>query len=196
MHQLVYDQDRKAFTEDLKRSIGELEDIIGQKILAYRAPGFSIRKSEKWAIQTLIEHGIKIDSSIFPTKRGHGGYVGFPSRKPCLISLNGAVIKEFPVSTYRFLGSDIVYAGGGYFRLFPYAAIKRMAIGSDYTMTYFHPRDFDPQQPIVAGLSLLRKFKSYYGLQAAFEKLKFLLSDFSFKSIGEADRSIAWEKQR
>ena len=38
-------------------------------------------------------------------------------------------------------------------------------------MTYFHPRDFDPNQPILEGLSLKRKFKSYYNLSGIFINL-------------------------
>lgn len=42
MHQLVYEQDRQRFTQDVDRSIKTLEDCTGQKIRAFRAPGFSI----------------------------------------------------------------------------------------------------------------------------------------------------------
>ena len=59
-------------------------------------------------------------------------------------------------------------------------------------MTYFHPRDFDPQQPMIKDLSLLRKFKSYYGLNNAFGKLEQLISTFDFIDLKEAHNSIDW----
>ena len=61
-------------------------------------------------------------------------------------------------------------------------------------MTYFHPRDFDQNQPIINGLSLVRKFKSYYGLRSAFEKLENLIKDFDFIDLREANQNFNWEK--
>ena len=59
-------------------------------------------------------------------------------------------------------------------------------------MTYFHPRDFDPNQPVIKELSKARKFKSYVGLNSAFNKLENLISDFEFIDIATANRSIDW----
>jgi hypothetical protein len=63
---------------------------------------------------------------------------------------------------------------------------------SDYIMTYFHPRDFDPDQPLLSHLPLHRKFKSYVGLKSAFAKFERLLDDFEFINIKEADKIIDW----
>ena len=60
-------------------------------------------------------------------------------------------------------------------------------------MTYFHPRDFDPGQPMVPGLSPLRKFKSYYGLKSAEKKFKRWISEYEFIDIKTADEMIDWE---
>jgi hypothetical protein len=96
------------------------------------------------------------------------------------------------MSTYNVLGKEMVFTGGGYFRLWPYRVIKYVVNNNDYTMTYFHPRDFDSGQPILEGLSLARRFKSYYGIKNAMHKLDLLLTDFEFMSIGEADDAIDW----
>ena len=53
-------------------------------------------------------------------------------------------------------------------------------------MTYFHPRDFDPDQPMVPGLSFARKFKSYVGLSRSYIKLQRLLSELEFLTLFEA----------
>ena len=45
-------------------------------------------------------------------------------------------------------------------------------------MTYFHPRDFDADQPMIPNLSLPRKFKSYYGITNSLKKLDFLLNSY------------------
>jgi hypothetical protein len=63
-------------------------------------------------------------------------------------------------------------------------------------MTYFHPRDFDPDQPMIDSLPIIRKFKSYFGLKKAFSKFQKLLNDFEFMSIHEADKKIDWNNTR
>ena len=44
MHKAAYHQSRKEYKEDLSACIYSLEDITGEKVLSYRAPGFSIKK--------------------------------------------------------------------------------------------------------------------------------------------------------
>ena len=61
-------------------------------------------------------------------------------------------------------------------------------------MTYFHPRDFDSKQPIMDGISLERRFKSYYNLSKSYSKLKKLVFDFDFIDIREASSLIDWDK--
>ena len=61
-------------------------------------------------------------------------------------------------------------------------------------MTYFHPRDFDPDQPIIKELSLSRKFKSYVGLKSCMKKLEKWINDFDFIDLSNADRLIDWNK--
>lgn len=63
-------------------------------------------------------------------------------------------------------------------------------------MTYFHPRDFDPGQPIIQSLPLMRKFKSYVGLSTSFAKFQHLLQDFDFVNVKEADNLVEWENTR
>ena len=62
----------------------------------------------------------------------------------------------------------------------------------DYSLSYIHPRDLDPGQPMVPGLSLARKFKSYYGLSGAEKKLRRYLSDFYFTDLRQAASQIVW----
>ena len=61
-------------------------------------------------------------------------------------------------------------------------------------MTYFHPRDFDANQPVIENLNFLKKFKSYYGLKNSFSKFSKLIDENEFFSLEEADKSINWEK--
>jgi polysaccharide deacetylase family protein (PEP-CTERM system associated) len=191
-HQLVYEQNKVEFRNDTIRAIKTIEDVIGKKVISYRAPGFSITKNEIWALEELINLGIEIDCSIFPTWRGHGGFPEFSPAQPSVIKINGKQLKELPINTYNIFGMAMVFSGGGYFRLFPYSLIKKYTLQSKYVMTYFHPRDFDAQQPMIKGLSLFRKFKSYYGLAHTMEKLQHWINDFNFLDIRMANDMIDW----
>ena len=61
-------------------------------------------------------------------------------------------------------------------------------------MTYFHPRDFDFNQPKLPDLSLNRQFKSYVGLKNCRHKLQKWLTDFRFIDVREANKNIKWDQ--
>ena len=84
-------------------------------------------------------------------------------------------------------------SGGGYFRLFPYWLLKKLFTDSEYVMTYFHPRDFDADQPMIPNLSIPRRFKSYVGLKGAEAKLLKLLNDFEFVDVRTAVSQVDWD---
>jgi polysaccharide deacetylase family protein (PEP-CTERM system associated) len=192
-HQLIYEQNRKLFNEDLKSSTGILEDIAGQRIKYFRAPGFSIREDNKWAFEILVNQGIEIDCSIFPAGRAHGGFPSYREPNPSIIKYSGKMIKELPINYIKIFNIPIIYSGGGYFRFFPYRLIECWIKKTDYLMTYFHPRDFDKEQPVIKSLPVFRRFKSYVGLSGAFKKTERLLAKFQFVDIAEADKMIDWD---
>jgi len=184
------------FEEDLKESISRIEGLIGKKVEYYRAPGFSITENNLWALESLMKNGISMDSSIFPASRAHGGISKFSESLPCIISYNGMEIKEFPINTMKIVGKRMIFSGGGYFRLIPYSVIHRQSLRSQYVMTYFHPRDFDFEQPILNDLSLPRRFKSYYGLAKCESKLRKWISNFDFVDISTAAKEVDWQNAK
>lgn len=194
MHQLVYEQKPEEFESDLDCSIKTLEDITGQKVKYFRAPGFSITESEKWAFEILAKYGIEVDSSIFPAPRAHGGFPSYKTPTPSLLKYNGITLKEFPINYTTIANRPIIYSGGGYFRLLPYKLIKKWTKKSNYTMSYLHPRDFDAGQPVIKELSAARRFKSYVGLKGSTNKLEKWLTDFKFVDIDTACGMIDWNK--
>ena len=64
---------------------------------------------------------------------------------------------------------------------------------SSYIMSYFHPRDFDYNQPLLDGLSLPRQFKSYVGLKNCRPKLERWLSDYDFIDLNTANNETNWD---
>lgn len=192
-HQLAYDQSKSEFEEDLKRSIDTLQQVSGQKINTYRAPGFSITNKNLWAFEVLHRLGIENDCSVFPASRAHGGIPEYSVAFPSLIEYEKVTLNSLPINTSKILGKNIVYSGGGYFRLLPLWYLRRRFDKDNYIMTYFHPRDFDPDQPMVPGLGITRKFKSYVGLDKAYSKLEHLLKEHQFINIDMAVKTVNWD---
>lgn len=193
-HQLVYSQKPEAFKDDLETSIKLLEDLIGLKIKYYRSPGFSIKRSCTWAFDLLGECGIEVDCSIFPAPRAHGGMSNVTMNEPFIIKSAEHFIKELPMSTWGISYLKIALIGGGYFRLLPYSILRFLIDDAKYLMTYFHPRDFDNGQPKIHNLSLTKKFKSYYGLDTAFEKFCKFTDEFKFVPVSKAVELIDWSR--
>ncbi len=192
MHQLMYEQSEKEVDNDLKKSIDILESITGKKVRCFRAPGFSITEKNKWVFKLLVKNGITHDCSIFPAGRAHGGLPSYSKAVPSILKYEDISLKEFPINTISFFCKQWIFSGGGYFRLVPYSLIKKWTKKSDYIMTYFHPRDFDPHQPIISDLSRVRKFKSYVGLKTAMNKLQKWSNDIKFIDLETADQKINW----
>jgi peptidoglycan-N-acetylglucosamine deacetylase len=191
-HQLIYRYDREFFRNDLEVSVKSLEDITGEKIKAYRAPGFSLVASTLWVFEELVNQGIEYDCSIFLGNHSHGGRIKTFGHNPSVVNIDGKIIKEFPVNSVRVIAKEVAFSGGGYFRFLPYPIIKQLMNRSKYIMAYFHPRDFDYEQPIISDLSLFRKFKSYYGLKNSFAKAEKFVKDFDFVTLNHADKLINW----
>tara|TARA_Y100000385_G_C13024354_1_gene607711 strand:+ start:509 stop:1348 length:840 start_codon:yes stop_codon:yes gene_type:complete len=190
-HQLAYKQSEDEYRKDLSDSIKILSDLTGKTIDAYRAPGFSIKESNLWAFDVMAEEGIKYDSSVFPANRAHGGLPQFTTDQPCkVITKKNYEIIELPMNTASLLGQKFVFSGGGYFRLFPEWYLKKLFQSQDYVMTYFHPRDFDVGQPMIPGLSRLRKFKSYTGINSSLSKLESVLSFIPFSDFRNTNNKV------
>lgn len=184
-HELITAQTQVAFREDIRKAKGILENILQQPVLGYRAPSFSITKDTMWAIQILIEEGYAYDSSIFPVV--HDRY-GVPSANPLIhqLSTPAGVLWEVPPSTVKCLGVRLPIAGGGYFRLYPYAVLRALlrkleGEGSALVM-YMHPWEFDPDQPRMEG-SMVSKMRHYLNLHKTEGRMRALLRDFSFAPI-------------
>lgn len=199
-HTFLRNFDYAQAEEDTRKGIDAVEQLIGKKVTAYRAPAFSITPENKYMFEILHKCGIETDASIFPAGRAFGGFVDFKSDKPVIIDYNGIKIKEFPIPMTEVMGKRIAYSGGGYFRLFPYSRIKSIISHSDYVMTYFHIKDMDAGQiRRYRGLenesALVRYFKNYFGLGQCFSKFRKLVNSFDFISLDNAIRNLNWETE-
>jgi peptidoglycan/xylan/chitin deacetylase (PgdA/CDA1 family) len=194
--------------EDTRCAVDSLEQCVGKKIQSYRAPAFSIGNNNKWMSDILAENGICRDASIYPAERDFGGFPGFGVQTPCLIEYNGISFKEFPVCLTSFLGKEVAYSGGGYFRFFPLWFVEKQMKKSSYAMCYFHiddllketncvrsKEDFESyyKEPGTLKNRYVRYFKANVGKKNAWIKLVKLIENMSFCGIEEADNKIDWE---
>jgi polysaccharide deacetylase family protein (PEP-CTERM system associated) len=193
LHKLAYTQTPLEFDNDLKCSVDSIEQLIGKKVISYIAPGFSITQDNLWAFESLIKNGILYDSSVFPLERKVGGLKGTPANKPFIIESNGAFLREFPMNSFNLYNKQIVFSGGGFFRILTYQIIKSLVKKSEYVMTYLHPRDFDNKQPFDT-LILSRHLKSRIGTKKSLSKLDKLLKNFKFTDMKQASEMVDWDK--
>jgi polysaccharide deacetylase family protein (PEP-CTERM system associated) len=147
-----------------------------------------------WAIDVLVECGFEYDSSIFPVRHDRYGIPDAP-RGPFLAVGKQHEILELPLLTYRMAGLNLPVAGGGYFRLFPLFMMKaglRQVSASQSPqigMLYFHPWEFDPDQPRLP-LSRLSRWRTYVGIRRTANRLTKLLSEFPFRRAIDVARDI------
>lgn len=208
-HTWLNKMSEETLRKDTIEAIKALEDVSGQKVISYRAPAFSITPQNKWAVNVLADCGIENDASIFPTERDFGGYKDFPQDIPCIISHEGAALKEYPISLTSILCKTIAYSGGGYFRLLPYWLVNRTMKNRDYNICYFHLNDLIKQkiafkskaeyeeyfkEPGTLKNRLMRYVKSNVCNGDAYGKLIQLLSEHQFVNIQEADKHIDWNE--
>ena len=184
-HKMIYNQTPDEFNKDIHKAKSVLENLIGQSVIGYRAPGFSITPETEWAFDILAKHGIKYDSSIFPGKRYYGHYDKF-NKEPTIVKTAGNEIIEFPQTVVDFGVFKLSCFGGGYFRLFPKYFFKKMSRiikrNDRPLIIYIHPRDLDIDQPQLP-FSFLKKIRHYINISKTEQKLYDITSCFSFKSF-------------
>ena len=207
VHTWLNKMSRDDAYEDTHKAVDSLEQLIGKKILSYRAPAFSIGNDNKWVFEVLAECGIERDASIFPATRDFGGFSSFGHREPVIVTYKGIRIKEFPVCTASLFGNEFAYSGGGYFRFFPLWFVKKEMRKAPYSMCYFHIGDLLPESNRVMSRKeyeeyfkengslknrYIRHFKSNFGKRNAWKKLEVLIRTFDFKNLAKADKLIDW----
>ena len=187
-HRLVYDQSPGEFREDLRRSRAAISDASGVPVHGYRAPSFSITSRSLWALDIIREEGFVYDASVFPIRHDRYGLPSSP-RHFHTIEAEAGTLWECPGSTIRVAGTNLPVAGGGYFRILPYAwtrwGISRLNQRERRAAVfYLHPWEIDPEQPRLPG-SRLSRLRHYTNLNKTETRLRRLVSEFSFAPLGE-----------
>ena len=186
-HRLIYEQTPETFRDDITRAKATLEDITGTAVLGYRAPSASVTPRSLWALDVLLDVGLRYDSSIFPIR---DTLYGLPDadRFPHVIRRrDGRELLEFPLATTRLFGRNVPLAGGGWLRVFPYRytrwAMRRVNREGHPAVAFVHPWELDPEQPRMRTAGR-RGFSTHYvGLRGTYGKLRRLFRDFRFAPL-------------
>ncbi|MCP5160709.1 MAG: DUF3473 domain-containing protein [Hahellaceae bacterium] len=180
-HGRATEMTREQFRIDVTSSKALLEDLIGQQVLGYRAPSFSINESNTWVFEVLAEAEYAYSSSTYPVKHDLYGVPHWPRFKHQLE--NG--LTEIPLTTLRIGQRNFPISGGGFFRLYPYWLTKWLLsrfIRTESTsgIFYMHPWELDTEQPRVKDISAKSAFRHYLNIHKHEPRLEKMLKDFSW----------------
>lgn len=191
-HSLVYQSGQKAFREDIRRAKNLLEEITGEPVLGFRAPGFSSTQETPWFFDEVAAAGYRYDSSVFPAHRGHGGMAGERMDIHVVSTAHGPLV-EFPQSVMEICGFRVSVFGGGYLRLAPWPliryGIRLLNKQGRPVIFYVHPREIDPGHPRLK-LSPKRYFKCYVNLKSTMPKLERICSHCEFELMKNASQQL------
>ena len=192
-HQVIYTIPPDEFRADVRRSKQVLEDAIGRAVVGYRAPSFSITRQSLWALDVLLEEGFTYDSSIFPVRHDRYGIPDAP-RHAYVVQRSGGALTEVPPSTITLAGQNLAVAGGGYFRLLPYAwtraGITRLNRRERRAaIFYLHPWEIDAEQPRLP-VGRLTRLRHYGNLATTEAKLTRLTGEFPFAPVATVLREM------
>lgn len=198
-HQRPLAVTKQAFIEDLKRSKGEIEDVIGERVEGYRAPCFSIDRD---LLEVVRETGYYYDSSrILCDAHPLYGTINIDGFN----QINSEIFRfgdffEFQVSTLSTFGRNIPVSGGGYLRIFPWHCLMKGLLNNylkkhDFYVLYIHPFELSKVQPTIfpanTKWTTRRRFSTgRRNVGAKLDKLITLLKDngFSFTTFSRLRR--------
>ena len=186
-HDDVCRQTPGEFRSDVRKAKAQIEQIIGQEVIGYRAPNFSIGPGQSWAYQVLAEEGFQYDSSLHPIHHDRYGQPDAPRFPHQIWGQGDSRLMEFPIGTARVMGVNLPIGGGGFFRLLPFPLIRlgmrRVNLREEQpVMFYLHPWELDPGQPRPP-MSWRHRFRHYVGVEKEAAKLARLMALFRFGTV-------------
>jgi len=190
-HFALHRLSRPDLMTELVRSRDTLEQLSGAPVRGIRAPMFSISDA---VLDAVAEAGYWYDSSYFAfgahDRYGHLSELVDPEL-PALEVRPGLL--ELPMSRLVLGPLALPWAGGGYFRLIPYAmyraGVAHRLDTKGWFMFYFHPWELDHEETPPASLGSLMRFRAYVGRSRMRADLRRLLAEFGSVRIDEALRA-------
>ena len=186
-HLLLTSRRPEDAIDGLTKSVYLLEDIIGDKVLGYRAPNFCAGFDKTpWLFEKLLDLGIRYDSSLFPAKAYYSGEPFMDKYPHKVFTWRGGTLYEVPISSSGISPFRFVWSGGFYWRILPLewitARIRRRLAAKKAAILYVHPKDIDPDNPHLP-IGRLNNWIHRVGTAGGLSKLGRMCKEFDFVPI-------------
>jgi polysaccharide deacetylase family protein (PEP-CTERM system associated) len=194
-HRPLFAMNGPELREELERAKKTVEDAAGTAVTAFRAQDFSILAGNLWALETLVDVGFEIDSSIFPMRSRYYGIPGWRLEPHHVVMDGDRRILEVPVAICSIGRIRLPVAGGGYLRVLPRRVIEigfRSIDANDRpAIVYCHPYEFNDNE-LADYENLPRKLRVSQGIgRGSFTtRVQRLLQTFAFGRF--TDVLAAW----
>ena len=202
-HRPVWRATPESFRAELREFRAAVTAVLGDfPVIGFRAPTFSIDKSNSWALEVLVAEGYRYDSSIFPMKVKMYGTPGAPVGiyRPSRADLRrhdaDAALVEFPVAIAELQGVRFPVGGGFYLRALPLFVFRA---GLDFILRhrpfvlYLHPRELAPETRRMP-LDPVNGFITYVNLHTVIAKLELLFERYEWTTMRDILSSEGWLK--
>lgn len=191
-HPEVFHLSRDEFRADCEQALAALARAGVTRPEGYRAPSFSLTPPVHSYLPVLAELGFRYDCSLFPVRHPRYGQPGSP-RTPFRLGPGQDDLVVIPMPTWRCLGQNVPFSGGGYLRLLPWTAYRFLRAGARAqgvpAIVYLHPWEMDDFRP-QAQLSPLLRLRSQGQQDSMPVKLERILRDGPFLTLGEHARRL------
>ncbi len=191
LHRRIFEMSPAEFREDVVRSRETLQEILGARVTAYRAPEWSMRTADNPALSILVEEGFTVDSSL--TDAPPVGVAGNPVR-PTIVRTPAGPILEVPPLLGTFFSRRALWGGGVCMRLTRFsridAAVERSIAEGIPPVLYCHPWEFDDAHPPMPGLTAVQRLVKFAGRRRTEKRLKIWLSRQAFAPISSVRADV------
>jgi polysaccharide deacetylase family protein (PEP-CTERM system associated) len=191
-HPEVFHLTMAEFRADGERALEALARAGVDRPQGYRAPSFSITPPVHHYLSVLQELGFRYDCSLFPVRHPRYGQPGSP-RTPFRLGPAPDDLLVIPMPTWRCLGFNVPFSGGGYLRLLPWPAFTflrdRARAQGVPSIVYLHPWEMDDFRP-EAKLSPLLRLRSQGRQDTMPVKLERILAEGPFATLAEHARRL------
>lgn len=175
LHRRVFEMGVEEFRRDLVTSRETLQDVLGQRVTAFRAPEWSMRTTANPAFEVLAAEGFTTDSSLVPAPPV--GELTNPV-DPFVLDTPSGPILEVPPLMGSFFLRPAMWGGGVCGRLTRFSRIRaavegRRAAGLPAVL-YCHPWEFDDAHPAM-DLPLVGTLVHFAGRRRTEPRLRALL---------------------
>lgn len=199
-HESLEAMSARQFKEELHKSVEILLEQTGAPVIGHRAADFSMSSKRLYYLEYIVREGLSYDSSILPILNSRYGIPGAYRYPHFIRSSSRQMLIEFPPATLTLGGIGLMGAGGGYFRVLPYCwskfTLSRFARNQQPATCYFDSYEMDAREiaPVLNGALAALHLRPFLKCASIMPKLRRLLTDFRFTTMGEACQNLRQEE--